>query len=81
MPWVKWFRNEEELEAKLEDDPESSEDKAGSGNAGSRVRSTIEINDLGRKDVHSELTCQAGNNNRSAPLSNTVHVDMHCKLN
>lgn len=70
-PWVKWFRNEIEIEGKLDPVQESE--------GASHVRSEIVIEDLGRKDVHSELTCQAGNNNKSTPLSSTLHLDMNCK--
>ncbi|XP_044574365.1 neural cell adhesion molecule 2-like isoform X1 [Cotesia glomerata] len=40
------------------------------------LRSTIIIKNLGRRDVQSELTCSANNNNRSIPLSATVRIDM-----
>jgi CD80-like C2-set immunoglobulin domain len=43
------------------------------------VSAQILIDHLDRKDVHSELTCQAINNNKSAPVSASVHVDMNCK--
>lgn len=71
---MKWFRNEIEIEGRI--DIVQTEDAT----TNSRIRSEIVIEDLGRKDVHSELTCQAGNNNRSTPLSATVHLDMNCKL-
>ncbi|KAF7265531.1 hypothetical protein GWI33_021066 [Rhynchophorus ferrugineus] len=43
------------------------------------VRSELRITNLSRKDVHSELTCQAANNNKTGPLAATLHVDMNCK--
>lgn len=44
------------------------------------VRSELKVSGLGRKDVHSELTCQAANNPRTQPLAATLHVDMNCKF-
>lgn len=44
------------------------------------VRSDLRLTDLSRKDVHSEITCQATNNNRTSPLAATLHVDMNCKF-
>ena len=32
-----------------------------------------------RSDLHSEFTCVVKNNNISAPLRHTVHLDMNCK--
>ncbi|KAF4525469.1 hypothetical protein B566_EDAN004881 [Ephemera danica] len=43
------------------------------------VSAELVIEQLGRGDLHSELTCQASNNNRSPPLNATVHVDMNCE--
>ncbi|OAD53073.1 hypothetical protein WN48_10841 [Eufriesea mexicana] len=43
------------------------------------TRSELVIKNLGRDDVRSMLTCNATNNNRSIPLSSSVHVDMNCK--
>lgn len=44
------------------------------------IRSEIRIPNLGRDDVRSEITCIATNNNKSIPLTASVHVDMNCKL-
>ncbi|XP_044744412.1 nephrin-like isoform X1 [Coccinella septempunctata] len=41
------------------------------------VRSELRITGLGRRDVHSELTCRASNNNKTPPLAATLHVDMN----
>ncbi|XP_017763283.1 PREDICTED: synaptogenesis protein syg-2-like, partial [Eufriesea mexicana] len=41
------------------------------------TRSELVIKNLGRDDVRSMLTCNATNNNRSIPLSSSVHVDMN----
>ncbi|XP_071641585.1 neural cell adhesion molecule 2 isoform X2 [Temnothorax longispinosus] len=41
------------------------------------TRSEIVIQNLNRDDVHSVLTCNATNNNRSIPLSSSVRVDMN----
>ncbi|XP_015439743.1 PREDICTED: hemicentin-2-like [Dufourea novaeangliae] len=40
------------------------------------TRSELVIKNLGRDDVHSVLTCNATNNNRSIPLSSSVYVNM-----
>ena len=40
---------------------------------------TLLLNDLGREDLHSILTCQASNNNISNPVSTSVKIDMHCE--
>ncbi|XP_046737245.1 hemicentin-2 isoform X1 [Diprion similis] len=41
------------------------------------IRSEIRIPNLGRDDVRSEITCVATNNNKSIPLTASVHVDMN----
>ncbi|XP_076665938.1 neural cell adhesion molecule 2 [Andrena cerasifolii] len=41
------------------------------------MRSELVIKNLGRDDVRSVLTCNATNNNRSIPLSSSVHVNMN----
>lgn len=43
------------------------------------VRSDLRITNLSRKDVHSEITCQATNNDKIPPHAATLHVDMNCK--
>ena len=45
----------------------------------SHIQTTIEIPHLHRRDLHSQLTCSAHNNNRTSPLAATVHVDMNCE--
>ncbi|RZF47471.1 hypothetical protein LSTR_LSTR007398, partial [Laodelphax striatellus] len=69
-PSVVWLRNEDLLTNKSSVVPASS---------GGHVLSELFINRLGREDLHSELTCQATNNNRTLPLFSTVHVDMNFK--
>ncbi|XP_066262553.1 nephrin-like isoform X2 [Euwallacea similis] len=41
------------------------------------VRSDLRITNLSRKDVHSEMTCQASNNAKISPHAATLHVDMN----
>ncbi|XP_020279947.1 nephrin-like isoform X2 [Pseudomyrmex gracilis] len=41
------------------------------------TRSELVIQNLGRDDVRTLLTCNATNNNKSIPLSASVHVDMN----
>lgn len=43
------------------------------------MRSELVIENLGRDDVRTVLTCNATNNNRSVPLSSSVLVKMNCK--
>ncbi|XP_023334724.1 nephrin [Eurytemora carolleeae] len=64
-PKVEWFRNRESLGSSwviLEN---------------RTVVSELEIHNLSRSDLHSELSCRVSNNNISAPTTITVHVDMN----
>lgn len=70
-PSVLWYRNDDLLSNVSTTEPASS---------GGYVQNELVIRDLGREDLHSELTCKAFNNNRTIPLVSTVHVDMNCKL-
>lgn len=71
MPKVIWYRN----------DAEVSNNSTVLPSAGTtHVRSELKVSGLSRKDVHSELTCQASNNPRTQPLAATLHVDMNCEL-
>lgn len=67
-----WFRN---------DLPVSNVSVALPSGGTTHVRSELRISGLGRRDVHSELTCQAINNQKTQPLAATLHVDMNCKYN
>ncbi|XP_063905692.1 nephrin isoform X2 [Zophobas morio] len=68
LPTVTWFRN----------DVVVSNVSVALPSAGTtHVRSELRITGLGRRDVHSELTCQATNNPKTAPLASTLHVDMN----
>lgn len=70
LPAVTWFRN----------DMVVSNASVALPSAGTtHVRSELRISGLGRRDVHSELTCQATNNPKTQPLAATLHVDMNCK--
>lgn len=71
LPKVTWFRNDVEVS-----NASSILPSAGT----THVRSELKVSGLGRKDVHSELTCQATNNPRTQPLAATLHVDMNCKF-
>ncbi|KAG5882145.1 hypothetical protein JTB14_011775 [Gonioctena quinquepunctata] len=68
LPMVIWFRNDLVVSNMSVPLP-----TAGT----THVRSEIRITGLGRRDVHSELTCQASNNPRTQPLAATLHVDMN----
>lgn len=65
-----WFRN---------DLPVSNVSVAIPSDGTTHVRSELRITGLSRRDVHSELTCQAVNNQKTQPLAATLHVDMNCK--
>ncbi|CAH1163760.1 unnamed protein product, partial [Phaedon cochleariae] len=69
-PTVTWYRNDVAVS-------ESSVAVPAKGQTPSHVRSEIRVAGLGRRDVHSQLTCQAANNARTAPLAATLHVDMN----
>lgn len=71
LPQVMWYRNDVMVS--------NTSIVMASSKTASQVRSEIEIQGLSRKDVHTELTCRATNNNKTAPLEATVHVDMNCK--
>ncbi|KAL1122875.1 hypothetical protein AAG570_003201 [Ranatra chinensis] len=47
--------------------------------SGGYVQNQLVLHNLGRQDLRSQLTCHAANNNRTIPLTATVHVDMNCK--
>ncbi|XP_051159478.1 hemicentin-2-like isoform X2 [Leptopilina boulardi] len=68
-PTVTWYRNDNFVNIKTV--------TVHNRNGVPVIRSDIEIKNLGRADVRTELTCNATNNNRSLPLSSTVHVDMN----
>ncbi|KAH0810739.1 hypothetical protein GEV33_012052 [Tenebrio molitor] len=68
LPTVTWFRNDVMV---------SNVSIALPSGGTTHVRSELRITGLGRRDVHSELTCQALNNPKTAPLASTLHVDMN----
>ncbi|XP_018339778.1 PREDICTED: nephrin [Trachymyrmex septentrionalis] len=63
-PMVSWYRNDRFIT-----------NRTTTPNSGV-TRSEIVVQNLSRDDVHSVLTCNATNNNRSIPLSSSVRVDM-----
>ncbi|XP_024886756.1 neural cell adhesion molecule 2-like [Temnothorax curvispinosus] len=65
VPMVSWYRNDRFVTNRTTT-PSSGV-----------TRSEIVIQNLNRDDVHSVLTCNATNNNRSIPLSSSVRVDMN----
>lgn len=66
-PSIVWYRNNEIIK----NESDVVHDKI--------LRSTIVMKNLGRQDVHSELMCNANNNNKSIALSSTVRIEMTCK--
>jgi hypothetical protein len=49
------------------------------GERGGLVRNELLLENLGRRDVQTQLTCNATNNNRSTPLSASVRLHMNCE--
>ncbi|XP_046401604.1 hemicentin-1 [Ischnura elegans] len=84
-PAVWWFRNDRLVDNSstvMSPAPHSATAPGATGTSpGSpgvaHVTNELVIPSLGRSDLHSQLTCQAANNNRSLPLATTVHVDMN----
>ncbi|KAK5647693.1 hypothetical protein RI129_002585 [Pyrocoelia pectoralis] len=68
LPTVAWYRNDVLV---------SNVSMILPGGGSTHVQSELRITGLGRRDVHSELTCQAFNNPRTQPLAATLHVDMN----
>ncbi|KAG8235231.1 hypothetical protein J437_LFUL010381 [Ladona fulva] len=86
-PAVWWFRNDRLVDNSstvispaplYPTDPGASGSSLGTPGV-AHVTNELVIPSLGRSDLHSQLTCQAANNNRSLPLAATVHVDMNCE--
>ncbi|XP_044729672.1 protein turtle-like [Chrysoperla carnea] len=80
VPQVTWYRNDVPVSSSKATTtilPSSSLGSSAFGSGSTRVRSELTITHLTRDDVHSELTCRASNNNKTAPLAATLHVDMN----
>ncbi|GIY48379.1 ig-like domain-containing protein [Caerostris darwini] len=43
------------------------------------VRNELQLETLTRRDLMAEITCQASNNNVSAPAKSSVSLDLNCK--
>lgn len=71
LPVVTWYRN---------DLMWNNVSVALPSGGNSHVRSELRITNLGRRDVHSELTCRASNNPKTPPLAATLQVDMNCEF-
>ncbi|KAL1461627.1 hypothetical protein WDU94_013503 [Cyamophila willieti] len=65
-PWIVWYRNDRLI---------SNVSTAETG----QLSSSITLENLSRKDLHSQLMCTANNNHKSHPVSASVTVDMNCK--
>lgn len=66
QPTVAWLRDDTVIGRQL-------------NQSGPLVKAEVALTHLQRSDLHSQLTCQASNNNRTQPLSATVHIDMNCE--
>jgi hypothetical protein len=78
VPKVRWLRNDIAVPSAAPRRAVNPGRKAVVATSGV-VSAELMIERLGRGDLHSELTCQAINNNRTTPLAATVHVDMNCE--
>lgn len=67
-PWVKWYRDEAEV------------DTAAAALQASSVRGVIHVGPLTRADVRATLTCRASNHLRAHPIETTLTLDMNCTL-
>lgn len=43
------------------------------------VRNELQLESLTRRDLMTDFTCQASNNNMSAPVKTSVTLDLNCK--
>ncbi|XP_060532294.1 nephrin-like isoform X2 [Cylas formicarius] len=76
-PTVSWFRNDVPVSNSSGVTLLTPGGSVGALPSSNIVRSELRISNLGRRDVHSELTCQATNNKKTPPLAATLHVDMN----
>lgn len=45
-----------------------------------KVKNTLQLSRLERKDLHNSYVCQSSNNDVSPPLTSSVTLDLNCKL-
>ena len=44
------------------------------------VKNDLMVQNLQRQDLQTVFICKASNNNRTAPVSNEITLDMNCEL-
>lgn len=44
-----------------------------------KVKNTLQLNRLERKDLHNSYVCQSSNNDVSSPITSSVTLDLNCK--
>lgn len=69
MPQVSWWRDSHLIDSSFEK------------TFGRTVQNTLSVPQVSREDLGAMLTCQASNNNISAPASSRVTIDLKCKYN
>ena len=67
MPQVTWWRDSHLIDSSFEK------------TFGHTVQNTLSVPQVSREDLGATLTCQASNNNISAPASARVAIDLKCE--
>ena len=68
MPQVTWWRDSHLIDSSFEKTFSTT------------VQNTLSVPQVTREDLGATLTCQASNNNISAPASSRVTIDLKCKI-
>lgn len=68
MPQVTWWRDSHLIDSSFE------------RTFSRTVQNTLSVPQVSREDLGASLTCQASNNNISAPASSRVAIDLKCEL-
>ena len=68
MPLVTWWRDSHLIDSSFEK------------TFARTVQNTLSVPQVTREDLGAILTCQASNNNISAPASSRVTIDLKCKI-
>ena len=68
MPQVTWWRDSHLIDSSFEK------------TFGRTVQNTLSVPQVTREDLGATLTCQASNNNISAPASTRVAIDLKCEF-
>jgi hypothetical protein len=68
-PQLTWWRNDVLIDSSFDVNQDQG-----------MVKNDLIIQNLQRSDLQAVLTCKASNNNRTAPVTNDVTLDMNCKF-